>query len=605
MSKSLSMLAVAAALLLAGAASADEFLRLDDYELDSLQSIGFEMPRAAKVEVKSVGLRPHFTTELTTYAWIIDSTSRKVVWTMLDESTKRVSGKRALRSCEATVDLPPGRYELHAFAGSNWGWGWGRHVEIHNLNDVKKLVVRDEDGRWEWKGDDHDGHWKWTGNGDPDWNDRDDRKAKREVRDCWVSLSADGIAKADVRTFEPNGALAGALLRHTGLGDEVIVREAFTLDKPGYLRIYAFSEQPHGSDAPADQGWIVNASTRKRVWEMTERNTRAAGGAEKNRVFNGEVKLEAGAYELVYVTDDSHAAGTWNAPPPEDPLNWGVTVLAGQGFDVASFHVTKVAADPEPLLDIRQVRNGEYIEKPFRLARAATVRVVALGEWDSGSDDFADRAWIEKAGDVVWELTDDNTEPAGGAEKNRMFDGLVQLAAGDYVAVYTTDDSHAYRSWNAGAPYEPAAWGMALYPAPGAGAVDLKEIDAAQVRDSEDVLARIQSVGNDQHRRVEFKLDRSQKVHVVAVGEGRSSVMFDYAWIENSKTGDVVWEMTYRNSRSAGGARKNRIFEGDVMLDAGSYELHYETDDSHAFAAWNAAAPRDPRRWGAVVTRAK
>jgi hypothetical protein len=63
--------------------------------------------------------------------------------------------------------------------------------------------------------------------------------------------------------------------------------------------------------------------------------------------------------------------------------------------------------------------------------------------------------------------------------------------------------------------------------------------------------------------------------------------------------------MTWRNTRAAGGARKNRIFDGDVMLDSGAYELHYETDDSHAFPAWNAAAPREPRRWGVVVTRGR
>jgi hypothetical protein len=202
-------------------------------------------------------------------------------------------------------------------------------------------------------------------------------------------------------------------------------------------------------------------------------------------------------------------------------------------------------------------------------------------------------------------MTDDNTDPAGGAEKNRMFDGVVDLPAGDYVACYATDDSHAFRSWNAGAPYEPEAWGMALYPASGAGAAEVKEIAAAEVRESDGVLARIQAVGNDQHRQVKFELDRSQKVHIVAIGEGERSGMVDYAWIEDAKTGDVVWEMTWRNTRAAGGARKNRIFDGDVMLDSGAYELHYETDDSHAFPAWNAAAPREPRRWGVVVTRGR
>jgi hypothetical protein len=62
------------------------------------------------------------------------------------------------------------------------------------------------------------------------------------------------------------------------------------------------------------------------VWEMTYRMTDHAGGANKNRVFNDTIALEAGEYTVHYESDGSHSFGHWNASPPDDAVNWGVTV---------------------------------------------------------------------------------------------------------------------------------------------------------------------------------------------------------------------------------------------------------------------------------------
>ena len=55
----------------------------------------------------------------------------------------------------------------------------------------------------------------------------------------------------------------------------------------------------------------------------------------------------------------------------------------------------------------------------------------------------------------------------------------------------------------------------------------------------------------------------------------------------------------------AGGATKNRRFDGVIRLPAGSYVLRYETDGSHSFGDWNAAPPDDPESWGITVYRQK
>jgi hypothetical protein len=81
--------------------------------------------------------------------------------------------------------------------------------------------------------------------------------------------------------------------------------------------------------------------------------------------------------------------------------------------------------------------------------------------------------------------------------------------------------------------------------------------------------------------------------------------MYDYGWIENAKTKKVVWEMTYRKTDPAGGARKNRMFDDTIMLDKGEYIVYFVTDGSHSFKDWNAARPRDPSHWGITIREVK
>ena len=74
--------------------------------------------------------------------------------------------------------------------------------------------------------------------------------------------------------------------------------------------------------------------------------------------------------------------------------------------------------------------------------------------------------------------------------------------------------------------------------------------------------------------------------------------MVDYGWIEDAKSGRRVWEMTYRMTEHAGGAKKNRRFDGVIRLPAGEYVLRYETDGSHSFGDWNADAAGRSRMLG-------
>ncbi len=110
------------------------------------------------------------------------------------------------------------------------------------------------------------------------------------------------------------------------------------------------------------------------------------------------------------------------------------------------------------------------------------------------------------------------------------------------------------------------------------------------------VIARLTEVGDEQHQSVDFSLKKTMNVRVYAIGEGAGGSVFDYGWIADA-TGRKVWSMHARESAHAGGADKNLLANQVVKLPAGKYTLHYVTDDSHAYRAWNAAPP-DHLFWG-------
>jgi hypothetical protein len=253
------------------------------------------------------------------------------------------------------------------------------------------------------------------------------------------------------------------------------------------------------------------------------------------------------------------------------------------------------------LIEFTKVRDSEYLSKGITLKQPLNLHIYALGEGDDG--DMYDYGWIvnAKTREKVWTMDYYDTEPAGGASKNRMFDGIVKLEPGNYMVYYITDGSHAYHSWNSSPPLEKKKWGITV------SVIDdtYKEGDVVAYEEEEDasVLARLVRVRDHQRKKSNFTLEKDGHVHVYALGEGEDGDMYDYAWIENVNTGRVVWEMTYRKTERAGGARKNRLFDDRVYLEAGDYVVYYETDDSHSFNDWNDRPPRDPFNWGVTISK--
>jgi len=528
---------------------------------------GFSLDKRLDLYVEACGAEAEWRDFMYAYAWILDAQTRDVVWEMDLDNTSRRRRDRELEY-EGTITLPAGDYEVY-FAMSPFVEG----LRIDGLGDFLEGIFRGF-------------------------------KDKRYSRDWGITIEVENEKDMKyVREYDPSRRDERAIVQMIRLGDDEFQKEGFGLKRPTTVRVYAVGEGSRSDREMYDYGWIVDTRTRERVWEMTSRNTDHAGGADKNVLFDDEIDLPAGNFMVHYVTDGSHSYEGWNARPPYDPTYWGISVW-GTGPDFSPDAVIPYA-EPEgraPLVALTRMRDDEFESRGFTLTKPTDLHIYAFGEYTSGR--FFDYGGIldARTREKVWRMTRHNTRHAGGGEKNRLFDDIVYLPAGDYIAYYITDDSHSYRNWNTGPPYDPEAWGITIWVVdPDVGAEDVKEYHE---REDPNILVSLTRLGDREHRRARFHLDRLTKVRIYAIGEGDRDDMYDYGWIESDR-GRVAWEMTYRNTEHAGGARKNRLFNDTIILDEGEYEVLFVTDGSHSFERWNANPPDDPFHWGITVMRAE
>ncbi|MEE9553260.1 MAG: hypothetical protein V3W18_03090 [candidate division Zixibacteria bacterium] len=551
----------------------DTIVQIEPIRSDRVSVQGFELLKDGEFEIEAIGFRSGYNDDLSAYGWLLDSKTRKPVWVMESDNTRR-QGRKGLRKALKTISLVKGKYEIYYYASGRWSG----NLKI-NGDDIIEFL-----------GD------LFKGDFDGDFDDY--------IDEFFIKISSTDSYK-DFKLFEPDGMIEDALIQVNKVGDSEYIEKGFALDKPMKLRIYALSEYPNSYKIPVDHAWIVDAESGKKVWTMDRWNTDPAGGGSKNRYSDEKENFEKGKYLLYYVSDGSHSYDEFNVTPPYDPLNWGVTILAADKSDKKSFSTYTPEGRGDPLVDLARMRDDDFESQAFELKSEQSLRVVALGEYGSSSKDFVDYGWIENAstGRIVWEMTRRNTENAGGASKNRKFDGLVTLPKGYYKAHYITDGSHSYRDWNASAPYEPELWGLSIYPGKDFNKSKFKVLEESELKLSAEILGKMTGLRDNERRRSKFSIDKRTRIRIYAIGEGSRGEMYDYGWIENDKTGRTVWEMTWRNTDPAGGASKNRMFDDTLILDPGKYEVYFITDGSHSFNDWNSSKPRDPVNWGITVSK--
>ena len=545
---------------------------LGKFEMDKVYVKGFTVKRTATISIDAVGVMSKSEkwnrwNPMIAYGWILNAETKEVVWEMkpnnvsTDYSTSNVT-------YQGTVALQPGNYEAYY---STYGQKIIRISRSDSymgefFKNLAKVFVEDEDL----------------------YNNADQWKLR-----IVSNSSSDNFAYFD------GSKSRKSICSLTGARDSDYLEKGFTLEKDMKVRIYANGE---GQDRRMyDFGWLTDDKTSKTIWEMRYENTSHGGGAEKNRTYSGILNLPAGNYVAVYVTDDSHSFTEWNMQPPYDPANWGLTVSVLDEEDLAYVRDYKKSKKQE-IISLSRVGDSEFKSEGFSLTKTTDILIYSLGE---GRDHrMYDYGWITNAetGRTVWEMHYSDTKFAGGGEKNRLFEGTVTLDPGNYMVYYKTDGSHSYDDWNDDPPYNRSKWGITLSLVNNNDAKNLSKYNESE---DQSLLAQIVRVGDDEYRTKEFTFNKDTIVRILCLGEGKSGRMYDYGWIKNESTGQTVWEMTYGMSENAGGARKNRLYDGTVYLDAGTYQVVYISDGSHSFDDWNDDPPYQPDKWGITIKAIK
>lgn len=252
------------------------------------------------------------------------------------------------------------------------------------------------------------------------------------------------------------------------------------------------------------------------------------------------------------------------------------------------------------ILSLTGIGDDDFQSKGFTLKKPMVVRIYALGEGIKGK--MYDYGWIMDADskEKIWEMDFYKSSHAGGSKKNRLVDETLGLPKGSYIVNYVSDDSHSAEEWNLAEPRLPQHWGITILETDQEVGSDVKVVEKKS-RKTGKIVASLKSVTDDNYRKESFELKQDSNVRIFSIGEGLHGTMYDYGWIEESETGKVIWEMTYKMTSHAGGADKNRVVDTDILLRKGKYTLYFITDDSHSYANWNDSPPYNPDSWGITL----
>ena len=404
----------------------------------------------------------------------------------------------------------------------------------------------------------------------------------------------------------------------------------FEVSEPVTIEIEAFgSFEYEDLEKPlAANAWIWDIKERKPVWQLAESDQ-----VKRIRTFGAEtleeLTLEPGLYAAGFAAygnegahTETHAHGAtatlrriFNGIPWEKVRkHWKLIlrIIDGKEHAITVVSQDQIAATDRLIWSSGPFRNRSEEKYLFQVNEPTRLNIYGVGEFSG--DEALDHGWIEEAqtGRVIWEMTPQNTQPAGGALINKYRFDQVSFEPGVYRAQYRTNEQHASGSWMSNPPFDPAGWGLAI-------SVD-ELSDRAQVStfdpwNQQRPIVNLTSVGDDEAHAVSFQLDQATRVLVHAVGELTHDNRYDYGWIEQNNVDRVqnrpleadelhpdadyvIWEMKYEDSNHAGGDADNRETIALLDLQAGTYSVFYKSDDSHSFGDWNRSAPTHGERWG-------
>ena len=130
-------------------------------------------------------------------------------------------------------------------------------------------------------------------------------------------------------------------------------------------------------------------------------------------------------------------------------------------FDIINQKISTNKATAE----ILEVGNSKNLTSEFSITKPRKFLIESAGEGVPTDSLMSDLGWIENnKGNIIWtsEIARENYH-LGGAIKNRVKTGVIELKPGSYKLRYKSDDSHSYRSWNADAPHDSSFWGIRIF----------------------------------------------------------------------------------------------------------------------------------------------
>jgi len=535
-------------------------LEIGDISPKQVESKFFSLAKNSYLEINAVVGEYHQRNDLLSNCWILNNATHQLVWEFSRHQAKRNRAHKTLNLKE-TITLPGGNYQV-----------------FYAVNPQKSITRKKI--------------WGMVFDSDP---------AKYYSSDWGIRISPTESSAENFRLVSKPEANKNVVIEMTNIYDDEYHKKGFELTAPIKLSIYALGEGMKSGRQMSDFGWISNLKTRQRVWEMEYRKTEHAGGALKNRKFEGRILLPVGKFMVHYVSDDSHSNERWNQMPPFDPDAWGITLAVDDEKDLSKIKTIEEFDSAKPIIELTRIKDNEFICQGFELLAKTKIHIFALGECSQSRKVLVDYGWITNAStrEIIWQMDYRDTDYAGGAQKNRLFDGSIDLPKGKYFLCYRTDDSHAFRSWNEAQPWLPEAWGITISCEEPDCEKNIRLFDEPT---EADILVSLIRVGDDEKVYQKLEITTPTEVRIYALGEGRNGNMFDFGWIEND-AGDKVWEMEYQNTKPAGGGTKNRMVNEVISLAPGTYRVFFQTDDSHSYGNWNTTPPTDEEHWGITIIR--
>lgn len=403
-------------------------------------------------------------------------------------------------------------------------------------------------------------------------------------------------------TDRPDGIIV-----FSGLQAGKLYRTGLQVDKATDLAISltAAFETDKEDALLAVYGWILDNRDHSVVWTVNPQSAERVGVLA---LVADTIHIAPGSYEVFFTTVGPTARSRRNAPflglKPfwtNYQSEWSMSVSEAQIQEEKSYSIREVGVNEASATAKNLIWAtgpiGDHSMKSFvfRVAEPSDLNIYSVGEMCTSGCEYG---WIEDihTSERIWQMDWENTEPAGGMDKNRQFSGTIRLGPGIYRAVFQTNGGHSANYWNANPPTDPDGWGLSM-----TGSDPTRFVEVDPWVQSEPII-ELTGIGDDEYREVQFALTEPASLIIFAVGEISSKgALYDYAWIENRTTRQTPWEMSRENSQHAGGDNTNRAETAFLDLEVGRYSLYYRSDESHSAERWRKTKPQHPERWGVTV----